>query len=429
MDRTPRVAIVGAGPSGLFAAGLLARADAEVAIDILDRLPTPFGLLRYGVAPDHASIKAVAKTLAAAFESPRVRFCGLVEVGTQVTAAELLGCYDAVVYAIGAALDRRLGIPGEDLPGSRSAREFVAWYSGHPDAVPHDLAGMSDAVVVGVGNVAVDVARILLKDPAELSLTDMPDAVLAVLRDTDIRDVWLVGRRGPADAAFTTTELRELLGLANLSVCYERGELPEASAGLDRRARGNLEAIAAALGRPAAGSQRRLHLLFDHRPVAIRGEGRVEAVEFESTLDGTRFEVPAQLVLRSIGYYGVPLPGVPFQDGRIPNLEGRVWDVDGSSRPREYAVGWIKRGPTGLIGANKSDATETVRHLLEDLAVTPDRPLGDPDALLAAKGIRSSSLADWRRIDEAEIGRGSIRGRERTKIEEWHELLNLVFGS
>jgi ferredoxin--NADP+ reductase len=428
MERIPRVAIVGAGPAGLFAAGLLARADADVAIDILDRLPTPFGLLRYGVAPDHASIKAVAEKLADAFESPRVRFCGLVEIGTQVTAAELLGCYDAVVYAIGAALDRRLGIPGEELPGSRSAREFVSWYSGHPDAVAHELAHVTSAVVVGVGNVAVDVARILLKDPAELHATDMPDAVLAELQATNVRDVWLVGRRGPADAAFSTAELRELLGLDGLGVVYERGELPADTTGLDRRARNNVDAIAAALAEERPSPLRRLHLLFQHRPVAILGEGRVASVEFESTVDGSRFEVPADLVLRSIGYYGVPLPGVPFVDGRIPNVEGRVHDVDGTLRPGEYAVGWIKRGPVGLIGANKSDATETVRHLLEDLAVAPARPLGDPDELLAARGVRPSTLDDWRRIDDAEIGRGTLRGRERTKIEAWHDLLDLVFG-
>jgi ferredoxin--NADP+ reductase len=428
MDRIPRVAIVGAGPSGLFAAGLLAKADAEVAVDLLDRLPTPFGLLRYGVAPDHASIKAVANTLAAAFESPRVRFCGLVEIGSRVTASELLGCYDAVVYAIGAALDRRLGIPGEDLPGSRSAREFVSWYSGHPDAVAHELAGVSSAVVVGVGNVAVDVARILLKDPAELHATDMPDAVLAELQATNVRDVWLVGRRGPADASFSTAELRELLGLDGLGVVYERGELPTDTGDLDRRARNNLDAIAASLAHPGPQPQRRLHLLFHHRPVAIHGEERVAAVEFESAADASRFEVPADLVLRSIGYYGVPLPGVPFDDGRIPNIEGRVCEVDGTPRPREYAVGWIKRGPVGLIGANKSDATQTVHHLLEDLAATAARPLADPDALLAAKGVRASTLDDWRRIDEAEIGRGTLRGRERTKIEAWHDLLDLVFG-
>ena len=217
--------------------------------------------------------------------------------------------------------------------------------------------------------------------------------------------------------------------LADLGVTFERGELPTSTEGLGRRSRGNLDTIAAALARPHPTTGRRLHLLFGHRPVAIRGGDRVEAVAFESTVDGSGFEVPAELVLRSIGYYGVPLPGVPFLDGRIPNVEGRVCDVDGSSRPREYAVGWIKRGPTGLIGANKSDATETVAHLLADLAVAPRLPLEDPDALLAAKGVRSSTLADWRRIDEAEIGRGNLRGRERTKIEAWHELLDLIFGA
>ncbi len=430
MGSPRRVAIVGAGPSGLFAAGQLVQQDQlELAIDIFDRLPTPFGLLRYGVAPDHASIKAVAKTLAAAFESPRVRFCGLVEIGAKVSPAELLACYDAVVYAIGAELDRKLGIPGEDLPGSRSAREFVSWYSGHPDAVAHDLGGVRNVVVVGVGNVAVDIARILLKDPTELSATDMPDAVLAALQGTAIENVWLVGRRGPAYASFSTAELRELLALDGVGVRYERGELPPVGDNLDRKARNNLAAIAAALAEPRPRPQRWLHLLFNHRPVAITGAGRVQAVELESTLDGSRFEIPADLVLRSIGYYGIPLPGVPFDDGRIPNLEGRVREPDGSLRPREYAVGWIKRGPTGLIGANKSDAAETVAHLLADLAVAPRLPLADPDALLAAKGLRPSTIADWRRIDDAEIGRGNLRGRERTKIEAWHELLDLVFRS
>lgn len=428
MGEVRRVAIVGAGPSGLFTAGQLANQDQiEVAIDLFDRLPTPFGLLRYGVAPDHDSVKAVAKTLAAAFDSPRVRFCGLVEVGTRVRADQLLECYDAVVYAYGAELDRKLGIPGEDLAGSRSAREFVSWYSAHPDAQPQDLHGVRNAVVVGVGNVAVDVARILLKDPAELSVTDMPETVLDELRATAVTNVWLVGRRGPEHAAFTTVELRELLALSGLEVELIGADLSAiALEGLDRRARANVESMAHALAEPASGAKRKLHLLFNHRPVAILGGDAVTAVEFESIRDGARFEVSADLVLRSIGYSGVPMDTVPFAEGRIPHLEGRVTEVDGSDRPGEYAVGWIKRGPSGLIGANKKDATETVASLVADLKVAPHRHLADPDALLASCGITPSTLADWRRIDEAEIARGDLRGRERTKIEAWHDLLDLV---
>lgn len=438
-----RVAIVGAGPSGLFAAGaLLAQDRVEVEVDIYDRLPTPFGLLRYGVAPDHASIKTVAITLAHVFESPRVRFLGLVEFGVDVTAAELLRAYDAVIYAIGAADDRRLGIPGEDLSGSRSARQFVAWYSGHPDAEAQPLDGVRSAVVIGVGNVAVDVARILLKDADELSATDMPDAVLAELRTARIEHVWLVGRRGPEHATFTTPELRELLETPGIGVTVAGCELSGAEAGaLERHARANVAAIARAVTDSPADASRWLHLLFWHRPVALSGVDRVEAVEFARTLTvpGERNDeraahpdepdtriVPAELVLRSIGYRGVPLPDVPFADGRIPNLEGRVLELDGSARPDEYVVGWIKRGPVGLIGSNKKDAAETVGHLLEDLAESPRRDLRDPDRLLAEHGIRPSSLDDWRRIDEAEIARGTLRGRERTKIEAWHDLLDLV---
>jgi len=425
-----RVAIIGAGPSGLFAAGQLAnQTEVEVAVDIFDRLPTPFGLLRYGVAPDHDSVKAVAKTLAAAFDSPRVRFFGLVEVGKQVQASELLQCYDAVIYAYGSELDRKLGIPGEaELDGSRSAREFVSWYSGHPDAIPQDLSGVRSAVVVGVGNVAVDVTRILLKDPDELSVTDMPDSVLAALRDTRVENVWLVGRRGPEVAAFTSIELRELLGLSGMDTELIGADLDAIDTDLlDRKAKANVEAIAKAISIKLPGAKRHLHLLFNHRPVAITGDGQVEAVEFESNLDGSRFEVPADLVLRSIGYYGVPLPGVPFSDGRILNLEGRVLDDDLSARPGEYVTGWIKRGPSGLIGANKKDSAETVANLVADLVEAPARQLGDPDELLTAKGITWSTLEDWRRIDGAEIDRGGLRGRARTKIEAWHELLDLVF--
>ncbi len=479
MDEVRRVAIVGAGPAGLFAAAaLLAQAGPELAIDIFDRLPTPFGLLRYGVAPDHASIKAVATTLARVFEAPRVRFLGLVELGRDVTAEELRSAYDAVVYAVGAQDDRRLGIPGEDLSGSRSARQFVAWYSGHPDAEPMALAGVRAAVVVGVGNVAVDVARILLKDRTELSATDMPDVVLAELRSAEIEDVWLVGRRGPEHASFTTPELRELLDTPGIGVTLSGCDLADIDTDqLERHARANVAAIAHAVVRPAPERGRRLHLVFWHRPTELLGEGRVQAVRLESTggsalrdaplvprgapqgpesdhrsLTGAEYDrslrssvrgtsaghhegparamtVPADLVLRSIGYRGVPLPGVPFDDGRVPNLEGRVLELDGSARPGEYVVGWIKRGPVGLIGSNKKDAAETAGHVLEDFDVLPRRPLADLAAVLAARGVRPSSFADWRRIDEGEIARGNLRGRERTKIEAWHELLDLVVRS
>jgi ferredoxin--NADP+ reductase len=434
MDGPRRVAIIGAGPAGLFtAAALLAQSD-DLAIDIFDRLPTPFGLLRYGVAPDHASIKAVATTLARAFEAPRVRFLGLVEFGRDVTADELRSAYDAVIYAVGASDDRHLGVPGEELPGSRSARQFVAWYSGHPDAEPQPLAGVRHAVVIGVGNVAVDVARILLKDRAELSATDMPDAVLTELRSARIKDVWLVGRRGPEHAAFTTPELRELLETPGIAVTLTGCDLASIDeGGLERHARANVAAIARAVTDAPAAAPRRLHLVFWHRPAEFLGEGRLAAVRLESTavrtiasVEGESLVVPADLVLRSIGYRGVPLPGVPFDDGRIPNLEGRVLELDGSARPGEYAVGWIKRGPVGLIGSNKKDAAETAAHVLEDLAELPRRPLADLDAALAARGLRPSTFEDWRRIDEAEVARGNLRGRERTKIEAWHDLLDLI---
>ncbi len=426
-----RVAIVGAGPAGLFTAGaLLAQAGPDLAIDIFDRLPTPFGLLRYGVAPDHASIKAVATTLARAFEAPGVRFLGLVEFGRDVTAVQLHDAYDAVIYAVGAADDRRLGIAGEDLPGSRSARQFVAWYSGHPDAEPQPLAGVRNAVVIGVGNVAVDVARILVKDPAELSATDMPDAVLAELRTAQIEHVWLVGRRGPEHAAFTTPELRELLTTPRIGVTLSGCRLADIDVdSLERHARANLTAIRSALAGPVEDPVRWLHLVFWHRPAELLGLGRVQGVLLEPTgpqPTSGGFVVPADLVLRSIGYRGVPLPGVPFDDGRIPNLEGRVLEVDGSTRPGEYVVGWAKRGPVGLIGSNKKDAAETAACVIEDLDALPPRPLVDLDAALAARGVRPSSLADWRRIDAAEIQRGAIRGRERTKVEAWHDLLDLI---
>ena len=434
-----RVAVVGAGPSGLFAAqALLATAPFEVEIDIFDRLPTPFGLLRYGVAPDHASIKAIAGALVAVLAAERVRFRGLVELGRDVTVDELKAGYDAVVYAAGASEDRRMGIPGESLPGSRSAREFVAWYSGHPDATAQSLQGVHTAVIAGVGNVAVDVARMLLTPTADLAGTDMPHAVLAELAAAEIAEVWVIGRRGPEHASFTTTELRELIATPEVAVSVEGVDLATIDdALLDRRTRANVLAPAEAAEHPVEQSRARVRGLVWRRPVRLVGSGRVERVAVERTapagpgaVEGTgEFStIEAQLVLRAIGYRGIPLPGVPFDtaSGRIPNAEGRVIDETGAVRPGEYAVGWIKRGPIGVIGTNKADARETIAHLVADLTDAPPRQLADLDQVLAERGFAPSTLEDWERIDAAEQTRGEESGRARAKIDAWHELLDLV---
>ncbi|MFV0407245.1 MAG: NADP oxidoreductase [Propioniciclava sp.] len=437
---SPRVAIVGAGPSGLFAAQALLTGHPSVRIDVLDRLPTPFGLLRYGVAPDHTSIQRIQSALVRPFDSERVRFFGLVELGRSVTAPELRHGYDAVIYAAGAAEDRRLGVPGEDLPGSRSAREFVAWYCGHPDAEPQPLRDVRSAVTFGVGNVAVDVARILLGGAHDLRATDMPEPVLAELGAAQITDVHVVGRRGPAQASFTTPELRELVGLPGVQPIID----PQVLIGidttdLDRRTRTNLDVLAEAADREVPEAQARLHLHFWRRPVELLGTDRVGSVVLERTEltedygrvagTGELTEIPGDLVLRAIGYRGNPLPGVTFDPDHavIPNNNGHVLAADGTPSPGEYVVGWIKRGAVGVIGTNKSDATATVTHLLTDLERTP-RPPSGPDAyeLLRRRGLTPSTFADWERIDAEEVALGRAAGRPRVKVASWHQLTDLI---
>jgi len=431
-----RVAIVGAGPSGLFAAQYLTARD-DVEVDIFDRLPTPYGLLRYGVAPDHTTIKSVANALSAVFDSPAVRFLGLVNFGRDVTREDLLASYDAVIYAVGASEDLRLGVPGEDALGSRSAREFVAWYSGHPDAEPQSLFGIRQAAAVGVGNVAVDVARILVKDSLALEDTDMPEDVLAELRRARVSDVWVIGRRGPQHASFTTTELRELCRTPGVQVSVD----PEAfdgidSEALDRRSRANVTVLREAAAADVRSPRARLHFLFWRRPVELQGNPVTGMALERTTLDaagrvvgtGETEELSVQLVLRAIGYRAVRLPGVPFDEtlGVIPSMHGRVVAGDAVA-PREYVVGWIKRGPVGVIGTNKSDARETVEHLLADLAELGQLPSRvDLLDVLATRGFAPSTYADWRRIEAAEANRGASHERERMKIEAWHELLDLV---
>jgi ferredoxin--NADP+ reductase len=486
-ETTPRarrlnVAVVGSGPAGLYTAEALVKqaallpAPVDVRIDVLDRLPTPYGLVRYGVAPDHKSIKSVANYLRRVLESPGVTFIGGVHFGTDVTREDLLEAYDAVVYATGAMRDRRLGIPGEDLPGSYAATDFVNWYCGHPDVAPDAFSLDAESVaVIGVGNVAVDVARILARDPAELENTDIPEPVMDALRASKVREVHVIGRRGPAQAKFTTKELRELGELGGVHVStdpaefelegYDRSGESAALAAADRRVRGNLVAMA---GWPAAdthdGQQRKLRLRFWLRPAEILPSeaGSVAGLRLERTrlsadglFEGTgEFDtLDAQLVLRSVGYQSVPLPGVPF-DTRgfiVPNEGGRVLSESGEPLPGEYVAGWLKRGPTGVIGTNKADAAETVQALLADLAggpdITegklprpgllrlpghdaaadeipePDEPAGGPvqatgiAPVLEGRGVRPVSYADWLRISAAEEDLAASLGRgDRVKL-------------
>ncbi|HEX3711175.1 MAG TPA: FAD-dependent oxidoreductase [Trebonia sp.] len=481
------VAVVGSGPAGLYTAEALVKQAAQlpspvdIHVDVLDRLPTPFGLVRYGVAPDHKSIKSVANYLRRVLESPGVTFVGGVHFGTDVTREDLLNAYDAVVYATGAMRDRRLGIPGEDLPGSHAATDFVNWYCGHPD-VDHGAFSLDaeSVAVIGVGNVAVDVARILARDPAELEHTDIPEPVMDALRASKVREVNVIGRRGPAQAKFTTKELRELGDLGGVLVSTDAAELDldggfdrsgesAALAAADRRVRGNLVAMAgwpaggaaeAADGPAAADPARRLRLRFWLRPAEIHpsSSGTAAGLRLERTrltedgvFEGTgEFEtVETQMVLRSVGYQSVPLAGVPFDTSTytVPNAAGRVLSESGDPLPGEYVAGWLKRGPTGVIGTNKADAAETVQALLADLAGGPDvtegklpRPgllrlpghdeLPEPEEpaggsarrsplapVLAARGVQPVSYADWLRISAAEEDLAAALGRgDRVKL-------------
>ncbi|MER6027202.1 FAD-dependent oxidoreductase [Streptomyces sp. NPDC001851] len=436
-----RVAVVGSGPSGCYTAQTLVQGDPGVCVDVLDRLPCPYGLVRYGVAPDHEKIKSLQGSLRTVLEHERVRFLGGVRVGGPggLPVERLREAYHAVVYCVGAATDRRLGIPGEELPGSWSATDFVAWYSAHPDAADTGfLHGVRSAVVIGVGNVAVDVTRMLVRSATELRPTDIPQAALDALAASGITEVHMVGRRGPAQARFTTKELRELGTLPGTEVTVDPGDLaldpadPTALPAVQRR---NLEVLRDWAARPAAGAVRRVGLRFFLRPVELLADGgRVGAVRFERTapdghggVTGTgRFEdVPAQLVLRSVGYRGVPLEGLPFDavSGTVPNAAGRVVR-DGVPCPGEYVAGWIKRGPTGVIGTNRPCAKETVTSLLADAPALSGRQLPeDPLTTLRAAGIEPVPWAGWLAIEQAEAALGARLGRSVVKLADWDTLL------
>ncbi|MGA5758405.1 FAD-dependent oxidoreductase [Nonomuraea bangladeshensis] len=419
-----RVAVIGSGPAGIYTAEALVKQSAGAArVDVLERLPTPYGLVRYGVAPDHTSIKSIANYLKRVLELPEVRFLGGVTLGEHLSVADLLHHYDAVVYCTGAMVDRRLGIPGEDLPGSVAATDFVNWYCGHPDVDPSRFTLDSPEVaVIGVGNVAVDVVRILAKTADELSRTDVPHDVLQRLSESQVKAIHMIGRRGPEHAKFTLKELRELGELDNADVVVRPDEAQVLGSGFSRQVQGNVDVIRSWAAREPVGRARRLDVRFWLRPVEILGAERVEGLRLERTrlspegrVVGTgEFEtLPVGMVLRSVGYQSVPLPGVPFSEDTmtVPNQAGRV-------REREYVAGWLKRGPTGVIGTNKSDAAETVRTLLADLEGRERVPAtATIDTLLTQRGVRPITYDEWQAIEAAETELAKSLGRgDRVKL-------------
>ncbi len=456
--RPLRVAIVGAGPTGYYAAEhLFRRPGLTVEIDMFDRLPTPYGLVRGGVAPDHQKIKAVTGAFDKIAANPRFRFFGYVELGKDVTVDDLRAHYHQIFYATGAQTDRRMGIPGEDLRGSHPATEFVAWYNGHPDYrdCQFDLS-VERAAVVGVGNVAIDVARILCRTPEELAGTDIADYALEALSKSRIRLVYLLGRRGPAQAAFTNPEIKEIgeMAGADVVVSPKEAELDELSRAAlertqDRASMKKVEILQSYARRQPTGKPRILTVRFLVSPVELLGDeaGKVVGMrlvrnQLYATPTGAlqpkptdRFEeLSTGLVFRSVGYRGVPLPGVPFNEswGVILNEKGRVLDPD-TRQPRlgEYTGGWIKRGPSGVIGTNKPDALETVECMVDDLAQGRTLQPEAPDAAAAERMIRQRnplyvSYADWFTLNELEVARGRGAGRPRMKFTRVDEMLGAL---
>jgi ferredoxin--NADP+ reductase len=455
-DDLLRAAVVGAGPSGFYATDQLLKAGFDV--DLLEALPTPFGLVRAGVAPDHPKIKSVTRVYEKTAQHPQFRFFGGVELGTHVGREELLERYHLVLYAIGTSSDNKLGIPGEDRPGSYGATEFVAWYNGHPDYADHsfDLSA-TRAVVVGNGNVAVDVARMLVLAPDEVAVTDTADHAVGPLGAAQVHDVIVLGRRGPAQAAFTTPELRELgeLTRADIVVDPQDMELDPASAAwlasdeADGTARRNVELLREYSRREPHGHERKVELRFLRSPVEVLGEGedgpvtgvRVVRNRIEADASGRLRAVPTDeeeviacgLVLRSIGYRGLPLAGIPFDErrGLIRNDGGRVIGDDGAQAAGEYVVGWVKRGPSGVIGTNKKDAADTVARILEDrdagLLNAPADP--SPDACaewLAERCPHLVTWEGWRAIDEHESALGAPQSRPRVKLVRTGEMLDVA---
>jgi ferredoxin--NADP+ reductase len=428
-----RAAVIGAGPAGFYATDQLLAAGFEV--DLIDALPTPFGLVRSGVAPDHPKLKSVTRIYEKTATKPGFRFFGGVVLGEHVAPPELVERYHAVVYAVGTADDNRLGIPGEDRPGSYPATRFVAWYNGHPDAADEqfDLSAQR-AVVIGNGNVALDVARMLVLDPDELAVTDTADHALGPLTEGQVREVVLLGRRGPAQAAFTNPELRELGEMAGVDVQVDPAEVDvEIPDDLSPTGRRNVEILKGYADRPPGNAGRRISLKFLRSPVEILGEGpdgpvtgirvvRNGLEDGRAVPTGEEEVIACGLVLRSIGYRGSPIADLPFDErrGLIRNDGGRVCNEHGTPHRGEYVVGWIKRGPKGVIGTNKKDATETVAKIADDAeagVLDADRPSADEcSQWLVDRAPDAVTWEGWQAIDEHERAAGEPHGRPRVKL-------------
>ena len=417
-----KVAIVGAGPAGYFAAQALQNLqtdELQFSIDMIERLPTPWGLVRSGVAPDHPKIKTVAKVFEKIATAGNFRLFGNVELGTDLSIEQLNEMYDAVVIATGSAVGKKLGIPGEDLPGSISAAHFVPWYNAHPDFADFKIdLNCTTAVVIGAGNVAMDVARMLALEPSELDPTDTADHAIAALKESSIREVVISARRGPEHAAFTSPELRELPKLEHTNVLMAKSDIEAAisRAGdeIEKDTKSNLDAMLLISEKEATNHDRTMKFQFLATPVEFKGNGKVEEVIFQKTGSDERFSIKCGLVITAIGYEAASIPGVPYERGKVLNNEGRVSEG-------MYVVGWAKRGPSGVIGTNKSDAADVMKLLVEDLKVAKSG--GDISDILPASKVISQS--HWEAINAAEVAAGEPLGKPRVKAVTREELLSL----
>ncbi len=417
-----KVAIVGAGPAGYFAAlalNNLQTEELEFSIDMIERLPTPWGLVRSGVAPDHPKIKTVAKVFEKVANEPNFRLFANVELGSDLTIEQLKDMYDAVVIATGSALGKRLGIPGEDMPGSMSAAAFVPWYNSHPDFKDEEIDLSCDtAVVIGAGNVAMDVARMLALEPSELDPTDTADHAIDAFKESAIRNVVISARRGPEHAAFTSPELRELPKLEHTNVIIEKSDIEAAISRVgsepEKDVKSNLDAMLLIAEQEPTNHARTMKFQFLATPVEIKGANRVEEVVFKKTGTDETFSIRCGLVITAIGYEAASLEGIPYEKGKVVNVDGRVTE-------NIYVVGWAKRGPSGVIGTNKSDAADVMKLLVEDLKAPKNA--GDVSEIIAHNKIVTQM--HWQAINEAEIAAGEPVGKPRRKAVTREELLKL----